>query len=552
VRFVSAYLGDGLPKAEFKNEYTYRNFVEAGKEDDFDSLFDAAIVEAKRHFGKTYPMYIGGRAAEAQEKIKEISPIDGTVIGYFQKGTREDARRAISAARSAFETWRNTDYTERARLFRKAADIFSRNKFLLSAILSYENGKSRYESIGEVDEAIDFMRYYATELENNRGYERKTAQVQSTVRVSAGFQGAPSSRSERVDIGLEPIGVFGVIAPFNFPVSISTGMSVGAMITGNTVVFKPSASDSMTLLTGLKIYEYFKEAGVPDGVFNYVSGPGSEVGDELVISKNVSGIVFTGSRAVGTGMIVKSYGAGLQKTFIVEMGGKNPAIVSKSANLDFAIQGIASAAFGFAGQKCSACSRVYVHESIKEEFISKLIEKVRAFKIGNPLQKEVYVGPLISEKAYRTYADAIEKAKRSGRVLYGGNKVGNGLDGFYVEPAIVEVQHQNELVQRELFVPILVVETFKSFGDAVAMANDVEYGLTAGLYSGTRKEISEFIDKIQAGTVYINRETSATTGAVVGLHTFVGWKGSSVGGKGSGSRFYLPQFMREQSVSITK
>ncbi len=541
-----------LVRSEFKNEYTYRRFVEAGKEEDFDALFDAAVVEAKHLFGKTHPIYIEGKPVETQDKIKELSPIDGAIIGYFQKGGRGEARKAIETAKAAFWTWKKVDYKERSTLFRKAAEIFSRNKFLLSAILSYENGKSRYESVGEVDEAIDFMRYYAIDLENNKGYTRRTMERESTAKVSAGFQGAPSSRSEKVTIRMEPMGVFGVIAPFNFPVSISVGMSTGAMLTGNTVVFKPSASDSMTLLTGLKIYEYLKEAGIPDGVFNYVSGPGSEVGDELVVNKDVSGIVFTGSRAVGTGMITKSYGLGQQKAFIIEMGGKNPAIVSKNANLDHAIQGIASAAFGFDGQKCSACSRVYVHESIKEEFISRLIEKVRTFKIGNPLQKDVYMGPLISENAYKTYIDAIDKAKKFGRVLYGGNRVSNDLHGFYVEPAIAEVMHQNELVKKELFVPVLTVESFRSFAEALDMANDVEYGLTAGLYSENRKEINEFMDKIQAGTVYINRETSATTGAVVGLHTFVGWKGSSVGGKGSGSKFYLQQFMREQSLSVSK
>jgi 1-pyrroline-5-carboxylate dehydrogenase len=526
--------------------------LESGKEDEFDSLFDAALVEAKRNFGRTHPMYIGGKEVTSTSKIEEKSPIDGTVIGYFQKGTREHARQAIKAAQESFETWSRTDYKERASLFRKAATVFSKNKFEISAILSYENGKSRYESIGEVDEAIDFMRYYANEIEANKGFSRKTSVPQSTAKVSAGFQGAPSAKSEKVVIRLEPYGVFGVIAPFNFPVSISTGMSTGAMITGNTVVFKPSSSDSMTMFTGLKIYEYLKDAGIPAGVFNYISGPGSEVGDELVINRDVSGIVFTGSRTVGTAMIMKAYNAGLQKTFIVEMGGKNPAIVSKSSNLDDAVSGIASAAFGFAGQKCSACSRVYVQDSIKEQFVSKLIGKTRGFKIGNPLHKDVYIGPLISENAYKTYTEAVEKAKASGRILYGGNKVNTGMSGYYVEPTIVETTHDNDLVHKELFVPILTIESYKNFDDALRLANDVEYGLTAGLYSSNRKEIRDFMDKIQAGVAYINRETSATTGAIVGLHTFSGWKGSSVNGKGTGSKFYLQQFMREQSMSITK
>ncbi len=541
-----------MARPAFLNEFTYRNFAESGKEAEFDRLFDDAAQRVKAQFGKKYPMYIGGRETFAAETLIEKSPIDGSVIGYFQKGTREHAKQAIQAAAGALQSWSSTGYRERASIFRNAAVIFSKNKFELSAILSYENGKSRYESVGEVDEAIDFMRYYADELEANKGFLRRTHLKQSTAKVSASFQGAPSMKSEKVTIRMMPFGVFGVIAPFNFPVSISTGMSTGAMITGNTVVFKPSSSDSMTMLTGLKIYEYMKQAGVPQGVFNYLSGPGSEIGDELVVNPGVAGIVFTGSRAVGTGMITKAYERGLQKTFIVEMGGKNPVIVSKGADLDEAASGIASAAFGFCGQKCSACSRVYVHESIKEQFVSKLIEKVRSFKIGNPIRKDVYMGPLISANAFRTYSDAVEKAKSAGRILYGGNKVNTGMDGYYVEPTIIEVNHESELVHTELFVPILTVEGFRGFDDAIRMANDVEYGLTAGLYSKKRKEVSEFLERIEAGTVYVNRDTSATTGAIVGLHTFVGWKGSSVNGKGSGSKFYLQQFMKEQSMSITK
>ncbi|MGC8647473.1 MAG: aldehyde dehydrogenase family protein [Candidatus Micrarchaeia archaeon] len=537
-------------RAKFENEFTFKKFLESGREEEFDRLFESAVEEVKRELNKEYPLYIGGKAVYASEKLTEKSPIDGSILGIFQKGTRDHAKQAIIEAKKAFEQWSSTSYKERAALFRKAADIFAQNKFKLAAILSYENGKSRYESVGEVDEAIDFMRYYANELEMNKGYVRKTFMGASSAKVNAGFQGAPSSE-ERVTIAMKPYGVFGVIAPFNFPVSISVGMSVGALITGNTVVFKPSSTDNMSMLTGLKIYELFKQAGLPDGVFNYLTGPGSEVGDELASNADVAGIVFTGSRATGLGMIAKNFAAGKQKVFIVEMGGKNPTIVSKHADIDDAVTGVASAAFGYDGQKCSALSRVYVHESIKELFISKLIEKIRGFKIGNPLEKGVYMGPLISESAYKRYMESIERAKQEGRILYGGNRVNTGLNGFYVEPALVEVPHSSYLVHNELFVPILTIEGYKDFDEALRMANDVEYGLTAGLYSSNRKEIKQFMDKMQAGVMYINRAISATTGAIVGLHTFVGWKGSGLTGKGTGSKFYLQQFMREQSISLT-
>ena len=541
-----------MVRTVFQNEFTYKNFVEQGKESEFHRLFEEAITRVKSEFGKTYPIYIGGKEVTTGELLEERSPVDSSiVVGRFQKGTRKDAKMAIEAARSAFESWKNTDYKERAAIFSRFADLISKNKFTIAAALSYENAKSVYESIGEVDEAIDFARYYAGELLANKGYSRKTILGKSSADVSAGFQGAPSE-SERVTIAMKPYGVFGVIAPFNFPVSISMGMSIGAIITGNTIVFKPSSTDNMTMLVELMLYKLLVEAGLPAGVFNYVTGPGSEVGDEITMSKQVSGIAFTGSRTTGMGMISRCFAAGMQKVFVVEMGGKNPAIVSKHANLDVAVKGVAGAAFGFAGQKCSALSRVYVDESVKEVFISKLIEKVRGMRIGNPLDKDVYLGPLISKSAYDRYMESVEIIKNTGKLLYGGNKVDVGLKGYYVEPVLAEVQHSSEIATKELFAPILAIIGYKNFEDAVAMADDTEYGLTAGLYSLNKKEIRQFSERIEAGVVYVNRGISATTGAIVGLHTFVGWKGSALTGKGSGSKFYLPQFMREQSLSITE
>ena len=536
----------------FSNESTYKGMVEKGEESKFDALFDQAAKSALATFGKTWPMHIGPNQVSAQELLEERSPIDRRIlIGKFQKGTRENARAAIVEAKKAFAAWSEMNYKSRLAIFRKAVEKFRERKFDLAAILSYENGKSRYESVGEVDEAIDFINYYILEMEKNKGYSRKNAIAESSVKVKAGFQGAPADKLEKISIRLKPYGVFGVIAPFNFPVSISMGMSMGAMVTGNTVVFKPSSTDNMSMLTGLKIYEILKESGLPDGVFNYVTGPGSEVGDELATSKDVSGIAFTGSRDTGMRMAARSYSQNAQKVFIVEMGGKNPAIISKTADIESAVEGVVSAAFGFAGQKCSALSRVYVHESIKEVFLSKLIERTRGLKVGNPISKENYIGPLISESAYNRYVESVEKAKSAGRLLYGGARVSNDLDGFYVEPAIVEIRHDHELVHKELFLPLITVESFKDFSEAISMANDVEYGLTAGMYSKSRAEIREFEKSIEAGTVYVNRAISATTGAIVGMHTFVGWKGSSLTGKGTGSKFYLEQFMREQSFSVT-
>ncbi len=539
-------------KNKFVNESTYKGFLESNREGEFDEKFDEAVTASLNSFGKAHPMYIGGKAEYAKELIEEKSPINSITIGTFQKGDETHARLAVSAASNAFAAWSGTDYMERAAIFRKAAKLLSERKFVTAAILSYENGKSRFESMGEVDEAIDFMKYYADDIESNRGYVRKNSIEPSGKLAELGFQGAPSP-GEKIKISLKPYGVFGVIAPFNFPVSISIGMSTGALITGNTVVFKPSSTDNMTMLTGLKIWELFRDAGVPPGAFNYITGPGDVVGHELMSNDGVSGIAFTGSKSTGLGMMAECFGSGKHKAFIVEMGGKNPVIITKYADLDLAVSGVASAAFGFCGQKCSALSRVYVHKAVKEQFIGKLIDKVREFKIGDPLDKEVYIGPLISQSAYKRFESVVASARTNARILYGGNRVRNGIaDSYYVEPTIIEIKHDNELARRELFLPVLTIEEFTNLDNAINMANDTEYGLTAGFYSRNAKEVKKFTNGILAGVVYVNRGISATTGAIVGMHTFVGWKGSGLTGKGSGSRFYLQQFMREQSISVTK
>ncbi len=533
----------------FKNEATFKKLSESGKEQEFDRLFDEAVDYVKKNvLGKRHALYINGKEAYSNQEIAEYSPIDNAYIGKFQKAGREQAIAAINAAADAFKDWSQTDYRERVRIFRKAAELFSKNKFRVSAILSIENGKTRYESVGEVDEAIDFLNYYALELEKNKGYVRRTKLMESKVKVKEAFQGAPG-RAEKVTIALKPYGVFGVIAPFNFPISISVGMSSGALITGNTVVFKPSSTDNTTMLTGLEIYRIFAEAGVPAGVFNYITGPGSEVGDELVINKSVNGIAFTGSKSTGLAMIAKTFQAGMQKTFVVEMGGKNPVIVSKNADLETAASGIVSAAYGYCGQKCSATSRVYVHEAVKEELVSKILDHMHMLRIGDPLKKENYIGPLISPSALKRYNQSVEEIRKTGRIIYGGNVV-SMQNGIYVEPVLAEADHSNPLFHKELFLPFLLIDTYKKLEEAIEKANDTEYGLTAGMYSRKQSEIREYAKAIQSGVVYINRETSATTGAIVGLHTFVGWKGSGITGKGTGSKFYLQQFLREQSLSI--
>ena len=365
----------------------------------------------------------------------------------------------------------------------------------------------------------------------NKGYEVEMGRL------------LPNERTKSV---LKPYGVWSVIAPFNFPMAITTGMSAGASIVGNTIVLKP-ASD--TPLMSYELCKIMEKAGLPDGVFNFVTGPGPTVGSELIENQDVDGVVFTGSWDVGSKSLAEFENA-LPRPFIAEMGGKNATIVTDKADLDKAVEGVARAAFGYGGQKCSACSRVYVHEKMKKEFVRKLVERAAQIKVGEPTEKEISLGPLINERAYENYQKYVEDAKSGGKIAYGGNVVKSAKKGYFVEPTIVtDIARDHKLVKTELFVPLLTVETFSSFDDAIKRVNGVDYGLTSGIFSNDKTEVEEFFRKVKAGVLYANRVGGSTTGAVVGVQSFVGWKRSGSSGKGSGGPYYLQQFMKEQSQS---
>ncbi|MGQ0797844.1 MAG: aldehyde dehydrogenase family protein, partial [Methanobacteriota archaeon] len=414
----------------FRNERTWQNAVEAGKEEEFHLAYEAAVEKVQQDFGKKHPMLIDGKAAWARETFRDVCPSNRRIVlGTFQKGTAADAKRAIAAARKAFPDWSATDYTTRVDIFRRAADLVAQRKFYLSALMSFENGKNRYEAFADVDETADLLRWYAEELERNHGYAYEMGRF------------LPGERTRSV---LKPYGVWAVVAPFNFPAAIAAGMSAGAVITGNTAVFKP-ASD--TPLMGLKVYEIFREAGVPPGAFHYVTGPGATIGRELVENPGVDGFVFTGSREVGLGAF-RTFSRGFPKPIITELGGKNPTVVTANADLDKAAVGVMRAAFGFGGQKCSACSRVLVDRRVKKAFLEKLVTETRKVKIGDPTKRDVYLGPVINEAAVKTYEKAIGEVRRSrGRILTGG-KVLKG-DGNFVEPTIVDGLPRDHRINRE-------------------------------------------------------------------------------------------------------
>jgi 1-pyrroline-5-carboxylate dehydrogenase len=521
----------------FENEHTVRRFMREKAEGQFHDSYERALEQVRSEFGKKYAMVIGGRVVRTPTTAAHSSPIDTRIVlGYLPTGSAIHVKQAVTAAKKAFESWDLTDYQERVRICRSAADIMSQRKFELSAWISYENGKNRYEAIADVDEAIDFLRYYAEEMEKNKGFE--------TVMKSA----QPNEKSRSV---MKPYGVWGVIAPFNFPAAILVGMSTGAIITGNTVVIKPSSN---TPIIAYKFAEIFKQAGLPDGVLNLVIGPGGKVGGELVSNKDVSGIVFTGSRDVGYGM-AREFSKTGPKPLIAELGGKNPAIVTETADMSKAVDGVLKAAFGYSGQKCSACSRVYVQKKVKDEFLKRLIEKTKNLPVGNPLDPNTFVGPLANKDAYKKYQQYVRIADRDGKVVVGGSarKDGELRHGYYVQPTVVAgLPKKHRLFKEELFVPILCVADYEKFDDAINLANEAEYGLTAGVFSGKQEEIKEFLDCVEAGVVYVNRQASATTGAMVGCQPFGGWKNSGTTGRGTGGPHYLTQFMREQSQTIVE
>lgn len=507
---------------------------------DLHAGYEAAVQEARGRLGRTHPMLIGEERRPGREHFEDRNPTDTRqLLGRFAAGSRQDGLDAIAAARAAFPVWSRMPWPDRLARLRRAADRISERAFELAAIMSLEAGKTRYEALGDVEEAADLIRYYCRVFEEANGFDRPMGQL------------SPSERTRSV---LKPWGVFTVISPFNFPLALATGMSAGALVGGNTVVLKP-ASDTPWL--GLELGEILLEAGLPTGAFNCVTGPGGTVGAALVDSPEVAGLVFTGSKEVGWSIWQRFVGQGRTsvRPCILELGGKNPAIVTARADLEKAAEGVVRSAYGLGGQKCSACSRVYVDRRVARGFTEALVEKTRALRIGDPVRKEVFLGPLINEAAVRTFAGAAAEAERDGRVLTGGrvSKDGELAHGHFVEPTLVAgLPAGHRLEREELFVPLLVLAEVDSLDEAIARANDVEYGLTAGIFSEDEGEVQRFLDDIQAGVTYANRRAGATTGAWPGINPFGGWKWSGSSGKAALGPHYVQQFLREQSQTIIR
>jgi 1-pyrroline-5-carboxylate dehydrogenase len=347
---------------------------------------------------------------------------------------------------------------------------------------------------------------------------------------------------------LRPYGVFACIAPFNFPLALSTGMSSAALVAGNTVVYKPAEDAPWT---GLELFEIYRDAGVPAGAFNYLSGRGAEAGEALWRHPGVDGVVFTGSKEVGL-TIHRGLATRWIKPCLLELGGKNAAIVMDTADLDAAAEGVTRSAFGLQNQKCSATSRVYVHDKVAQPFMAKLLEQTKALRIGDPTERDVFFGPVINAEAVKKFERAVAQARTEGEILIGGTRLtGARFDrGHYVAPTIAKLPLTSTLFLEELFVPVLGVAVVTGLEQAIAETNKTEYGLTAGVFSQRDTEIARFFDEVEAGVCYVNKRTGATTGAWPGAQPFTGWKGSGSTGKGGCGPYYVAQFMREQSRTV--
>ncbi len=517
----------------FENELTLGRARRAGDEETVHEAYEAAVAAVRARLGETHPLRIGGDLLERDERFTVFSPGDReVVVGEFAAGDAAAVDRAVDAARTAFDGWRRTPVDERARIFRDAADLARERKFDLAAVISIENGKGRVEALADVDEAIDFLSFYARELERADGFVRDTGEP------------TPGEHCENVR---RPYGVIGVVAPFNFPLAILAGMTTGAAIVGNTTVVKPA---SATPLIAHEFLDLLESAGLPNGVVNLVTGGGRAAGAPLVEHEGISGVAFTGSRAVGR-KIQREF-ATRPGPVVAELGGKNPVVVTETADLDDAVEGVAMGAFSFAGQKCSATSRVYVAEARLDAFAERLVAETESLAVREPTERGAVVSPLIDDDALDRYRRIVREARNVGRVLTGGHVLETGLpDGRYVAPTVVaEVPHDHPLAREEQFVPFVTLHPVADLAEGIARSNDSEYGLCAGLFSADDAEIARWLDEVESGMCYVNRAKSATTGALVGAQPFGGWKASGTTGTFAGGYDYLRQFTREQSRTV--
>jgi acyl-CoA reductase-like NAD-dependent aldehyde dehydrogenase len=502
--------------------------------------FDAALARVRAQLGGRHELFLDGADAPAQRYAGRASPIDGEVrIGEFAVASEADADAAMAAAHAAYPAWRATPVAERLRLLRRVADVMEARVYDMAAALTLEVGKNRMEALGEAQETVDFFRHYADDFEQHGGFEHELPNDPLPNVVS---------RNRSV---MRPHGAWVIIAPFNFPLALAGGPTAAALVTGNTVVVKGSTH---TPWGGRLLADCIRDAGLPAGVFHYLSGSGNEVGEALAAHPATAGITFTGSVPVGTHLLRQMASGAWPRPCIAEMGGKNPCIVTAHANLEDAAAGIVRSAYGMGGQKCSALSRLYVDGAVADELVERVRAQVAAIAIGDPCRREHWLGPVISANAAANHLRYVRELQAGGAtVLAGGRELREGAlaRGHYVDPTLVEVPLNHRLWRHEMFLPILMLHRVSGRDEAMQLANQSDFGLTAGFYGGA-DEVPWFHERIEAGVTYANRRQGATTGAWPGYQPFGGWKGSGSTGKAIASFYYLAQYLREQSRTVVE
>jgi 1-pyrroline-5-carboxylate dehydrogenase len=513
-----------LHEGPFRNEPP----VDFGREENARKM-RAAVEKVRAQLGREYDLIIGGKHVKTAEKIKSLNPATPSqIVGIHQKAGKEHVEPAMTAALKAFESWRQTSFEERASLLFRVGDLLRERKYEFMAWLVFEVSKNWAEADGDIAETIDFCELYAREA-------LRLAKAEPVVQLPG----------ERDLLFYIPLGVGAVIPPWNFPCAIMAGMTLASIVCGNTVILKPS-SDSPTIAA--KFIELLEEAGMPEGVVNFCPGAGGSFGDAIVSHPKTRYIAFTGSREVGLHInksaATQAPGQIWIKRTVLEMGGKDAIIVDADTDLDVAVEGVAQAAFGFQGQKCSACSRAIVDERVYDKFLDMLKARVEKFTIGDPAEN-FNMGAVINEGSMKTILEYIEAGKRDGRLLTGGSRVTNAGEGYFLQPTVfADIPPKSKLEQEEIFGPVLAVIKAKNFEHALEIANDTEFGLTGAVYTNSRDKIERAMRDFHVGNLYINRKC---TGAIAGAHPFGGFNMSGTDSK-SGGPDYLYLFSQGKSV----
>lgn len=512
--------------------YSYKTepLVDFTKEENLKK-YEEALRLVESYMGKTYPLIIDGERIETNNLYVSVNPaMHKEVVGKIHQASLKNAEHAMEVALKRFEEWKKVPASTRADVLFKCANIIRRRKFEFSALMTKEAGKPWPEADADTAEAIDFLEYYGRQMLELEESDKKTKSRRNL---------------ERNQFKYIPLGVAAVITPWNFPLAILAGMTTAAVVSGNTVLLKPAIT---TQVIAYKFMEVLEEAGLPNGVVNFIPGDGPEIGEFMVQHPKTRFVSFTGSKQVG--QIIYEEAAKTRpgqiwlKRVIAEMGGKDAIIVDSSADLELAAESIVKSAFGFSGQKCSACSRAIIVEDVYDEVVEKVKFLTEQLTVGNPTNFNNFMGPLNDEKAFEKVNKYIEIGKQEGTLLTGGTS--NDEVGFFVDPTVfIDLDPNARLMQEEIFGPVLAMTKVKTYQEALDVANNTEYGLTGAVISKNRAHLDQAREEFHVGNLYLNRKC---TGAIVGYHPFGGFNMSGTDSKAGGPD-YLPLHMQAKTIS---